>query len=273
MRRGRRTAVWVAASLAVTACGPFVQVAPRAPASRAVIGGLGGLDLSDYSAGSSDDRVSALGVSWMLREGSLGTSRGREQLSGVLEGEQDGGKDYIFLGIEAEAWDVYDEGLLRGARLRDLAATVSWQSPWGGGQRLLDSRAALGVGLFFNRASIGQQSSTSLEWTGGGVQVSGEYELRLGAGDSWGLTGFVGGRGQIGLAEPGDSLGSNYDSTKQLGLSAQVGLRYRWQRAFLQLDYRYRQIEFSDASDEFGPDLPGPSFDFDGALISFGLTW
>ena len=44
-----RVVASLAACLALSACGPFVQVMPRGPSSRAMIGGSGGLDLDDYN--------------------------------------------------------------------------------------------------------------------------------------------------------------------------------------------------------------------------------
>jgi hypothetical protein len=251
----RVTSVWrcmvTSAGLAIlgTACSPYTLLQkPREPMSQVMVGGSGALDYGGFSGASSDDSVGAVGTSIILGQ----------------ESAADGGLTIERLDADLELLQFFDEDIGQGLQLIDFSFGFSYGEPWREGQRLYDSRISYGYGLFLSRASIGQGSETLFSWSGYGVQASGEYEVRCGAGESWDLSSFIGAGVQLGLVEAGgDALSaSSGGSGVQSGLAAQFGVRCYWDKFFVETAYLHRYVDVSDVT-----------FDLQGALISFGVTW
>lgn len=233
------------------ACSPYtLRESPSDADTRASIGGAGALDFGDFVQDSGDESVGAIGISRIL---------GRDP---------GGAGEHVIQRLDAgvELWNVFDGDLGQGISLTDVSVGLSWVEPWADSpSRLSDGRLSYGVGLFFAESGIGAGSATSVESTAFGVEGTGEYEVRCGAGESWNLTGFVGGGLQLGATSqegPALDVAGGGGSSSQFGFSTQAGLRCYWDSIFLETSYLYRYLDVGFAD-----------FDFQGGVISFGLTW
>ena len=225
-----------------------MRQSPRDSDTRVALGGSGDLNVGGFRESSDSGSIGSLRFSNVL--GYVPSDDGA-YLTRRLEGG-------------AETWSVFNDGLAQGVRFTDGSLGLSWAESWSQEQLLSDRRLVYGVGLFLTEASIGTGSNTSFESTGFGVEATGEYEARCGSGESWDLTGFVGGGLQLGgVNQRGAAVdASGSEGSSQVGLALQAGLRCSWDTFFVETAYLYRYV-----------DVGFLDLDVQGGMVSVGVRW